>query len=551
MACFEKLKHPDCGSSDGLQVFLNNDDTFSGYCFACDSYVPDPYGEEGARPVPKRKQKTEQEIAAEIEEITGYPCYDLPLRKLRVESLSYFGVRMAVSEQDGRTPIIRYFPFTRDGNIVSYKAKLMAEKKMWIVGSHKGVDFFGWQQAISTGAKKLYITEGEEDAVALYQALKDYNSDPQYADFHPAVVSLPSGASSAKAVLADRLSDIRAHFKEIILCFDMDDAGRGAAQECIGILPGAKGVQLPAKDANACVIEGRSKALAQAVLFKAAAPKNTRIVNATELYEAAKEPPTYGLSWPWPSMTKLTRGIRFGETLYLGAGVKMGKSEVVNTLAAHLICEHNLPVLLAKPEEANKKTIKMVLGKVAGRFFHDPDKEFDQDAYDKAAKLVGDRLNLINLYQDMGWDNLRVDIHDAVANYGVKAVFIDPITNLTNGTGAGETNTILQEIAQSLAAIALDLDIVIFIFCHLKAPNSGEPHERGGEVQSYQFAGSRAMMRSCNYMIGLEGDKSPELAPKQRNMRNLVVLEDREFGEVDSIKLYWNPENGLFNEVHE
>jgi twinkle protein len=247
-------------------------------------------------------------------------------------------------------------------------------------------------------------------------------------------------------------------------------------------------------------------------------------------------------------MTDLTRGLRFGETIYIGAGVKMGKSEVVNALAKHLIVDHDLPVFMAKPEEANKKTVKLLLGKVAGHIFHDPKVEFNSDAYDEAAQLVGDKLRMLNLYQHVDWNTLRVDILDAARN-GSKAIFIDPITNLTNGVPSGEANTVLQGIAQDLSAIALDHQLLIFIFCHLKAPESGVPHERGGRIYSNQFAGSRAMMRSCNYMIGLEGDKDEDAPIEERNVRKLVLLEDREFGEVGSVPLYWDYKTGLFNEI--
>ena len=210
--------------------------------------------------------------------------------------------------------------------------------------------------------------------------------------------------------------------------------------------------------------------------------------------------------------------------------------------------EHNIKCFLAKPEEANKKTIKMVAGKVAGKFFHDPNIPFDYEAYDAACKLFQDKLLLLNIYQHMGWNTLRPDILEAISQ-GCQAVFIDPITNLTNGTSAAEANTVLQGFAQDLSAITLDHRILTFIFCHLKAPDSGPPHERGGEVFSHQFAGSRAMMRSCNMMLGLEGNKDPNLPIEQRNMRDLIILEDREFGVTDRIKLYWDHKTGLFNPV--
>lgn len=224
------------------------------------------------------------------------------------------------------------------------------------------------------------------------------------------------------------------------------------------------------------------------------------------------------------------------------------KSEVVNTLAAHLIREHGWKVFLAKPEESNLKSYKLVAGKMVGRIFHDPKIPFDEESYDRAGELIGDNLSLLNLYQHVGWDTLKADITQAAVD-GCKAIFIDPITNLTNGMEAGAANVKLQEIAQELSAMALDLNVVIFIFCHLRNPDSGPPHERGGEVLSSQFAGSRAMARSCNLMLGLEGNRDPNLDQDERNIRTLVLLEDREFGETGRYKLYWDRKTSLFNEL--
>ena len=224
----------------------------------------------------------------------------------------------------------------------------------------------------------------------------------------------------------------------------------------------------------------------------------------------------------------------------------MGKSELLNALAAHFIQKHNVKIFMAKPEEANNKTYKLVAGKIARKIFHDPDKPFDFDAYDEAGKVLEGKLCMLNLYQHVGWDSLRADIYEA-ASWGAKVVFIDPITNLTNGMESGEANVLLQKVAQELAALALDLNIVVFIFCHLKAPANGPDHEHGGEVLSSQFAGSRAMMRSCNLMIGLQGNKSPDLPKEERNMRSLVINEDREYGVTGKFGLYWDDNTGMFN----
>lgn len=550
--CWEKLPHDKCGSSDALQTFKESN-KFTGFCFNCSTYIPDPYGDSPPSPLKAKITKTAEEIAEEMAEIASLPTVDLPSRSLRKETLEYFGVKTGLSEQDGTTPVTMHVPVKKQGQITAWKSRLLSPKTFWAVGDAKGhVDLFGWEQAIASGSKRLMITEGEPDACALFQALKDRNrSNPKYADYNPAVVSLVNGSSSVKKALTDHQKAIRDHFKEVVFVFDMDKAGRDAVEEGMKIIPTAISASLPEKDANDCLIKGKALALANAVLFNSAAPKNTRLVCGTSLYGLARQPAEWGLSWPWPLMTKYTRGIRYGETIYIGAGVKMGKSTVVNELATHMMLEHNLPIFLAKPEEANNKTIKKILGTVASKLFDDPNVPFDNDAYDAASEKIGDKLWMLSLYQHLDWQHLKQDIVAAVNQHGCKAVFIDPITNLTNGISAGEANTELQGIAQDLSAMSMDMQFTAFIFCHLKSPLSGDPHERGGQVLSSQFAGSRAMMRSANYMIGLEGDKNPDMDEELRNYRDLTILEDREFGVSGKVPLYYDPTTGRLNARNE
>ena len=546
--CVEKLSH-SCGSGDGLQVF-EEDGNYTGYCFACGTYVSDPY-EEGSPP-PMVSIKSDADRLAELDEIrTGLSSMAVPSRSLSQESLDYYGVKVGVSQRDGETPEVLYFPYTTEhGELFRYKAKLLDPKKMWSVGlTGQPVQFFGWQQAIATGGKNLYITEGETDAIALLDIFRKKNAGTEYEKFTPAIVSIPNGAGNAANFISSQMDEITRRFKDVVLVFDQDQAGKDAAASVSRVLPGVKVAELPAKDANACLMEGRVKAAYSAVVFGANRPKNTRILYGSSLVEAAKKKPEMGLSWPWQGLTDATRGIRRGETIYIGAGVKMGKSEVVNAIAAHIITEHDLPVFLIKPEEAVTKTYQMLVGKVAGRIFHDPNIEFDEKAFDLASQKVGDKALIQDVYQFVDWDVLKQDIMYAVVSEGVKDVIIDPITCFTNQMSAAEANEHLVSLSAELSAMTKDHGFTAYIFCHLKAPNNGEPHERGGKVMSHQFAGSRAMMRSANYMIGLEGNKDPELDMLERNQRRLVILEDREFGNSDIINLYWDYQTGQFNEM--
>ena len=546
--CVERMPH-DCGTRQGLQVFEKGDGSYDGFCFNCRTYVHDPYKDKppGYTPPPAFR-KTPEQIAEELQEIENYGVVDLPDRRLKSEYLDYFGIKIGTSETDGVTPISHHYPYTKDGTRTSYKNRIIENKNMWSTGDQKDVDLFGWDQAVASGARRLIITEGELDAPALFQVLKESNKGGAYADFNPAVCSLPHGAASAEKDIARLSEKIRRNFKEVVLAFDMDEAGKAATESVMRIAPDFLTADLPAKDANECLMQGRSKALKSSVMFKAATPKNTRLVYGSSLREVARTEAEWGISYPWDGLTDITRGMRFGETHFWGAGVKMGKSELVNALGAWFMKEHGLKIFMAKPEEANRKSYQMLVGKMASRIFHDPKIPFDFAAYDKYEPFVGDNVVMVNLYQHLGWQTLKGDI-TAAALEGYKVVFIDPITNLTNCMDPAEANTALTAISAELAAMALDLGLAIHIFCHLKAPAMGAPHEMGGKIFSNQFAGSRAMMRSCNYMIGLEGNKDNELTVEERNRRDIVVLEDREFGNVGRVPLFWDMNTGAFNEI--
>ena len=103
--CVDKLSH-SCGTKKGLQVFEQEDGTFNGYCFSCQSFVSDPYENGGKPSKQKRKVKTPEEIQEEIDEVMNFPVLDLPTRKLRAKDLARFRTKVALSEEDGKTHML-------------------------------------------------------------------------------------------------------------------------------------------------------------------------------------------------------------------------------------------------------------------------------------------------------------------------------------------------------------------------------------------------------------------------------------------------------------
>jgi len=169
------------------------------------------------------------------------------------------------------------------------------------------------------------------------------------------------------------------------------------------------------------------------------------------------------------------------------------------------------------------------------------------DLQDAIGTLKGS-VFFYNRYGRVEWEDMKTVIRHSVLSAGTEHVIIDPITCTTDGMESSEANTHLQLIAREIDEMAKDLGFTYYIFCHLNSPSTGPSHERGGKVTSHQFAGSRAMMRACTYMIGIERNKDPELSEDERNTSHFVLLEDRMFGNTCKFPVFYNKETGDYLE---
>jgi hypothetical protein len=472
-------------------VFLREDGEYDGYCFRCGVYERHPYGEGDVRPTPNITIKTPEDIQRELDEILAMESQDLPERRLTQRALQYFGVRVGLSEFDGVTPVSRFYPYKIGSVLKGFKCKTNT-KQMFSVGTTRDCDMFGWEQAMRHGDKfTLFITEGEDDAVALFLTLKRQWKGSG----NPAVVSLRSGCKGATRDIGHHIKDIQRMFKKVVLVFDNDDPGRSAVQDVCKLLPGVHVATLPLKDANDMLIAGREAELFKAVMYETSAKISTMSYRANEIWHLADIKVEEGLPWPWQEMTDVTRGRRRKEVYYFGAGVKMGKSVLVDQIAAFCATTQDTPVFLCKPEEPMGGTLLRLAGKAVRAVFWDPKVEYDPALFQQGKSLIGDNIILYDGYQGVDWSIVKQEIRNAVMVAGCKDVFLDPLTCFTVGMSLTEQNETLISIASEIASMAMELDFTAYLFCHLNAPQGGPAHERGGKVQSVQFSGSRAMMR--------------------------------------------------------
>lgn len=524
-----------------------------------------------------------------IEDVQQYPILAIPERNISKSTAEHFGIRTAVSEKDGATVVAHYFPYTLDGKIVGYKKRDLTKPKLQdghfsAIGFQSAkCDLFGMIAANKTGGKKVFITEGEYDCAALWEVLKS-----RYPQANPAVLSISNGTTNAVQNIGQKQNQAYLQkFTEKITVFDADQAtqeerekkkmmkGRDATAAVYGLMPDILVADLPDEyDPCDMIREG----LDDQLYWLCMKPKNYTpdgFVKYEGIRDKAIELPQLGKAWPWPSLTKLTLGRREGEGYYFGAGVKQGKSELVNKLTEHVITVEGNKIALFKFEEEPEITCKKVAGKMYKKDFTNPEKVifiqedgtlqdiygnpinnpehgyFDQETLTRAVDEVGDKIIYYNNYGACSWSVVKGAIRHAVLVEGVKDIVLDPISRMVQGLTAAEANTELEKFADELSKMAKDLGFTYYCFCHLKSPDNGVPHERGGKVLSNQFTGSRAMMRSTYYMLGLERNKDPELPVKERNTSRLVLLEDRKYGRTGVVTLYYDAETGDFVEPPE
>ena len=367
--CVQKMKHdhPDCKSTSGksLQVWVNESEDgkrfYSGFCFACGKPVPNPLGTDETK-FPEIKIKTPEEIQEELDEITGCPVFNLNHRSIEPEYWSDARVRLLYSEYDGTTPYALAHGFTKNGKLARWKIKLLNKKVIWSVGDTQNNDPYNWEAAKAIGGTTLYITEGEEDCIALRQIMKCANTNPEYASLDYAVISLTDGSDSVHKSLAHVAEEIKQRWQKVVICFDQDEPGKKASKEAARLLPGAMIAMLPANDANDCLKRGMIKNTHAAVVFRAARPLPTALVDKDLLMVELDEEVLPGVDTPWPKLTDMLDGQRRGEIITLGGSEGGGKTTLARQMSEHNIIKHDWGIFTAFMEETPQETLLRMAG---------------------------------------------------------------------------------------------------------------------------------------------------------------------------------------------
>lgn len=531
-----KTPCPVCPSSDGFTVVRDNqEDRIFGVCHVCHHTV---HNMEAQTAQQKQQYSGYQPRTLDWVKNNSAAGLGVPDRGIRPEIAEEYGVRIGLNEETGE-PAFHYYPYHKEGKLVAYKERNVAEKDFKIIGKGTGLELFG-QNRIGEGGKLLIITEGELDALAATQMLRDRGKNYR-------VVSLPTGANARS--VRDNIEWLET-FEHIFLALDQDQPGQEASKEIAELLtPGkVKVMSFSEKDAADMLKAGKGAEFFNSV-FAAQAFRPDGIVSVDDVMEEAMKPVEWGLSWPWETLTNATYGYRRGELYGFGAGSGCGKTEGFKEIIDHVINVHKLPAGVIFLEEPVTKTLKVLAGKKLNKRFHVPDGNWTIDELREGISDLKGKVYLYNHFGSKNWENIKAKIKYMVLSLGIKDIFLDHLTALV-AQEADEYKS-LNRIMEEMASLTQELDCTIFYISHLRKPN-GTPHEEGGHVSADQFKGSGAIVFWSNFLFGYERNQVAE-DEGERNTTLFRVLKDRNTGLATgrTFKLWYDHSTGRWREKTE
>lgn len=515
---------PKCGSSDACGVFSDG----HRYCYSCNTY----FRPDGSVKSEEFRVSKECIPFEDLEEVS------LTKRCIGKDTCSKFKYFSTVYK--GKPCQVACY-YDDSGNLVGQKLRF-PDKSFAVLGSISN-RLYGSQ--LWAGGKKIVITEGEIDCLTVSQL--QGNKWP--------VVSIPNGAQAAKKAIEANLEYLE-NFEEVILMFDMDDPGRKASEECAKILPAGKAyiANLPCKDPNECLSEGKGSEVLQAV-WNAKPYRPDGIVSGTDLYEKCVtdiDDLKDSVEYPWVALQNKTKGARHGELYVFTSGSGMGKSTILRELEYYFgVHRGELCGIVALEESTRKTGMELMSIHLNKRLILDPEGT-DEDERSRAfAETIGNgKFFLYDHFGSLDSSNLLGKLRYMIVSLGCKRIFLDHISIVVSGMDTDEDGgerKAIDKLMTNLRSLVEETGATMFVVSHLKRPEK-KGHEEGAQVSLSQLRGSGAIAQLSDMVIGLERNQQGD----NPNVLTLRVLKNRFCGLTGvSGYLKYNTETGRLEEYGE
>jgi twinkle protein len=386
------------------------------------------------------------------------------------------------------------------------------------------------------GAKTLFITEGEMDAITLYdQTVRS-------------VVGITAGAGTFHPEWIDQLARI----EKIYLIYDPDEAGQKGAREaarrlgydrCFNVvLPGGQDVNQffrshELADFERLASEARQFDVAGIISIEQGFEQLKAEANKTE---------STGLPTPWPSVNqRIKTGFRPGELIVVSAPPKIGKSSWALQVALFNALQ-DIPSLFYCLEMRPMKLVKKVIQCQTRK--EDPNPGEIEGA---RRAFSGKPLYFGYCYQRPDLTGIIGTIKEAVKRYGLKLVVFDHLhflcRSVTNQT---------QEIGlavQDFKFLAEEMEIPVILIAQ---PRKIQPDSM---MTAMDLKDSISIFSDCDHLIilhrkrlaskGKDVSEGMETQEQSYSPVTLARVEASRYSAGGEATLYYHGEYSRFDEV--
>jgi twinkle protein len=393
--------------------------------------------------------------------------------------MSFYNVKTKISS-DGK-PISQSFVYPNRSSKTRY---LDRKDFYWDNSVASEPSLFGKDKFSAGSHKYVTITEGEYDALSLYQVLKS------------PVVSIRSAASAASDCAMER-SWLNS-FERIYIAFDSDAAGKDATARVARLFDYNKVFQVKFtkhKDANEYAQAGESDELRNIWWNSKQYLPDAIISSFSDFKTILTETTKSAVPYPFPTLTEMTYGIRTGESVLVTALEGVGKTEFMHAIEYELLKGTDEPVGAIFLEEPKKRHLQAMAGLHLKVPAHLPTCGLSElEIFEAVKQAAGkdDRLHIYNHFGSDSPDTILDNIRFLVGVRGCRYILLDHIGMVVSGLLGDDERRALDYLATRLEMMVVELDFALLLVSHVN--DNGETR------------GSRMIGKICNTRIDLTRD---------------------------------------------
>ena len=458
-----------------------------------------------------------QEERETVEEVLSYPILGIPERGISQATCQHFGVRSGLSTADGKTVIAHYFPGYEDGEVTGFKKRDLTkpkEKSFSVVGKIKkeSTDLFG-QPKCQKGGFKLFIVEGEYDALATWEVLM--NGQSKTGQYTPNVVSPSFGAVSSDKQFENQ-EEFLSSFKERVVVYDNDEAGQEGVAKLAFVFDDILSVTLSRKDPCEVIKKESPGSLYKQVVYNA-----KPFVPDTVLEEALPEDELFR-GWKvvarctiLPKLDAMLRGFRGGEGTVLIADTGVGKSTTFRAMSKDFVDQGVITDNIFLEETPAKTQMSFLCAKYGWDYVEVM--ENPSLITPEMRKEAREWLNSLRCkWIKRGPNQKTLDMNEIIHRLKwsvvqkIPMVILDHLTWLTYEESSLSA---IQTLTKELNSIITGSDTHLLTICHVNRAGKKNKH----------------LLKEEDYPFWDKLDKSSAIGSSsiEQNFANMVVLERR------------------------